>query len=123
MRRSTILPRCRNALAKDAVDWGANYLLWVDADHSFPPDSLVRLLSLNLPIVGVNSARRTRPTWPTAVALDGQLIWTTEELAQRGEVEQVRHPGLGFCLMDMDVIHTLRAPGPRGRLSLYSLSR
>ncbi len=33
MRKSSVLPRCRNTLAKDAADWGANYLLWIDADH------------------------------------------------------------------------------------------
>ena len=113
MRRSSVLPRCRNTLTKDAVDWGANFLLWIDGDHSFPEDALLRLLSLNLPVVGVNYARRAKPTWPTAVSLDGELIWTTQELAASGEVVQVRHLGLGFCLVDMTVIHALQeVPGP-----------
>ncbi len=113
LRRSSVLPRCRNTLVKDAVDWGANYLLWIDGDHSFPEDALIRLLSLNLPVVGVNYARRSRPTWPTAVSLEGEFVWTTEDLASRGEVVQVRHLGLGFCLVDMNVIHALKqAPGP-----------
>ncbi len=111
MRKSSVLPRCRNTLVKDALDWEANYLLWIDADHSFPEDSLLRLLSLNLPIVGVNYPRRAKPTWPTAVSLDGEFIWTTEDLATSGEVVQVRHLGLGFCLIDMNVIHALRQNG------------
>jgi hypothetical protein len=122
MRRSTVLPRCRNALAKDAADWGANYLLWIDGDHAFPEYSLLRLLSLNLPIVGVNYPRRAEPTWPTAVSLEGKFVWTTEELARNAEVVQVRHLGLGFCLIDMNVIHALRAPGEDGRPTpLFSL--
>ncbi len=111
MRKSSVLPRCRNTLVKDALDWQANYLLWIDADHSFPEDALLRLLSLNLPVVGVNYPRRAKPTWPTAVSLDGEFIWTTEDLARSGEVVQVRHLGLGFCLIDMNVIHTLRQTG------------
>lgn len=107
-RKSSVLPRCRNTLVKDALDWSANYLLWIDADHSFPEHSLMRLLSLNLPVVGVNYPRRAHPTWPTAVSLDGAIIWTTEEFARDGEVVEVRHLGLGFCLIDMNVIHALR---------------
>jgi hypothetical protein len=113
--RSTVLQRCRNTLAKAAADWGANYLLWIDADHWFPPDALLRLLSHNRPVVGVNCPRRMEPTGPTAVSLDGNLIWTTEELAREEKLEQVAHPGLGLCLVDMNVIKTLRAPGPDGK--------
>lgn len=112
MRKSSVLPRCRNTLVKDALDWEANYLLWIDADHSFPEDALLRLLSLNLPVVGVNYPRRAKPTWPTAVSLEGQFIWTTEDQARSGEVVQVRHLGLGFCLIDMNVIHALRQQAP-----------
>ncbi len=109
MRKSSVLPRCRNTLTHDALAWGANYLLWVDADHSFPEDALLRLLSLNLPVVGVNYPRRAEPTWPTAVSLEGDLVWTTQELAANGSVQQVKHLGLGFCLIDMTVIHALRS--------------
>jgi hypothetical protein len=45
---SSLLPVVRNTLARKAVDWGANYLLWIDADHAFPDDALLRLLSLNV---------------------------------------------------------------------------
>ncbi len=112
MRKSSVLPRCRNTLVKDALEWQANYLLWIDADHSFPEDALLRLLSLNLPVVGANYPRRAKPTWPTAVSLDGEFVWTTEDLARSREVVQVRHLGLGFCLIDMNVIHALRQEAP-----------
>lgn len=112
-RRSSELPRSRNTLAKDALDWGANYLLWIDADHLFPEDALLRLLSLNLPVVGANYPRRQRPTWPTAVGLDGEYVWTTEEAAKRAQVDQVSHLGLGFCLIDINVIRTLYGDGSK----------
>jgi hypothetical protein len=52
MERSSVLPQIRNRLVKSAVGYRADYLLWVDADMSFPKESLLRLLSLNLPVVG-----------------------------------------------------------------------
>jgi hypothetical protein len=108
MKSSSTLPALRNELVQDALEWGANYLLWADADHNFPPEALLRLLSLNLPVVGVNYPRRTFPTYPTAVALNGEeLVWTTEERANNGEITEVSSLGLGLCLMDMTVFHTL----------------
>ncbi len=107
LRHSTVLPNGRNTLVKEALDWGANYLLWVDSDHSFPDTSLLRLLSLNLPVVGVNQARRSTPTSPMAVGLDGNLIWTTEEMARAEEITAVSGMGLNLCLIDATVFGTI----------------
>lgn len=109
MRRSTVLPRCRNSLVQDALDWNAHYLLWADGDHHFPRDALIRLLSHNLPIVGVNYPRRAEPTAPTAVSLEGYLVWTDRTLAEQGAVQSVAHLGLGLCLIDINVFHAIRA--------------
>ena len=111
MRSSSALPQLRNMLVDDAVSYGADYLLWADSDHQFPEDALLRLLSLNLPVVGVNYPRRARPTSPTAIGLDGEYVWTTAERAQAGEISEVQSLGLGFCLVDMTVIHALRGRG------------
>ena len=112
MRSSPVLPQIRNMLVEDAVGYGADYLLWADSDHQFPDDALLRLLSLGLPVVGVNYPRRARPTSPTAIGLDGEYVWTTEERARAGEVSEVHSLGLGFCLVDMAVIRALRATEP-----------
>ncbi len=107
MRSSSTLPTLRNMLVKDALDWGANYLLWVDADHDFPPDALLRLLSHNLPVVGLKYPRRASPNYPTAVDLDGGFLWTTKEMARNGDISRVSGLGLGFCLMDMTIFDLL----------------
>lgn len=115
MATSSVLPQLRNILIQRAVRWGANYLLWVDADHTFPEDALLRLLSLNLPVVGVNYPRRVPPHRPTAVSLDGELAWTTEAIAREGRVQQVHSLGFGFCLMDMHALQkVLSERGPGG---------
>jgi hypothetical protein len=102
----SLLTEARNRLVAEAIHWEADYMLWLDADHVFPRDALVRLLSLNLPVVGCNYARRFSPTSPTAsVEVDGkhELTWT-----EKGKgVEEVSHLGLGLCLIDMRVFGAL----------------
>jgi hypothetical protein len=98
----SLLTESRNRLVAEAINWEADYMLWMDADHVFPRDALVRLLSHNLPIVGCNYARRFNPTAPTASTIDKKgkvkLAYSPKE-----GVDEVAHMGLGLCLMDMRV--------------------
>src|SRR3712207_5457752 len=59
MRHGSLLPCVRNALVKDALDFEADYLLWLDADHHFPENSLLRLLRHNLPVIACNQQKRS----------------------------------------------------------------
>ena len=109
----SLLPESRNRLVAEAWNWGADYMLWMDADHIFPCDALLQLLSRNVMIVGCNYARRFIPTSPTASKYgeddEMDLVWTTKEKAEAGEMEEVAHLGLGFTLMDMRVLGMLDA--------------
>lgn len=107
MKSSSVLPQLRNMLVKAALEWRANYLLWIDADQSFPEDALLRLLSLNLKVVGVNYPRRVPPHLPTAASHEGGLIWTTEEAARVNSIIPVGSMGFGCCLMDMTIFDSL----------------
>lgn len=110
---SSDLPGNRERLLKRAIEWRADYLLWLDADHVFPPGALLRLLRHGLPVVGANYARRGDPTGPVSVRIgEGgamEHVWTTAELAQKGAVEEVAHVGLGLCLLDMRILHQVKA--------------
>ena len=125
MRSSSVLPQLRNMLVRDALEWGANYLLWLDADQKFPDEALLRLLSLNLPVVGANYPRRVPPHLPTATGLDGRLVWTTKDLARENAVTQVQSLGFGCCLVDMtifDRLHeTAAADGRDGMWPLFAV--
>ncbi len=125
LRSSSIVSQLRNILVRDALQWGANYLLWLDADQKFPEDALLRLLTLNLPAVGVNYPRRAPPHLPTATGLDGALVHTTEQRAWNGEVEQVLSLGFGCCLIDMTIFETLHrhalAEGKSGMWPLFDV--
>jgi hypothetical protein len=102
---SSLLTESRNRLVAEAIHWEADFMLWMDADHVFPCDALIRLLNANKLVVGCNYARRHVPTAPTASKRGSndemELIWTTRETAEAGELEEVAHLGLGLCLIDM----------------------
>jgi hypothetical protein len=57
------------------------------------------------------------------VNLEGtSLIWTTEEVAREGKVEQVSSIGLGFCLIDCTVFEKLHQHAKaNGRTSFWPL--
>ncbi len=122
MTSGSMLSLTRNRLLRDALEWDANYLLWLDADHVFPADTLMRLLGHNLPLVGANYPRRVTPTFPTAAALDGSHLWTTKELADAGAIEEVRRLGMGVCLMDVTILGAvLEAAQAEGRKTIWPM--
>jgi hypothetical protein len=106
MGQGTILPDIRNGLVSRAKAWEADYILWLDADHTFPEDSLLRLLAHRKPIAGCNYPRRRIPDAPTAVK-DGKPVFTT---ATSAGLEQVESLGLGVCLMETAVFDGLEQP-------------
>lgn len=101
----SLLPESRNRLVAEAIYWEADYMLWMDADHIFPDDALMCLLSHGQLVVGCNYARRFSPTSPTASKYseddEMDLVWTTKDKADARELEEVAHLGLGLCLVDM----------------------
>lgn len=110
---SSMLTEGRHRLAAEALNSGADYLLWCDADHTFPEDALCRLWSHGVDIVGCNYPRRCSPTAPTAAKVVGtsdaeNLVYTTLEKAQAGELETVDHLGFGLCLMRASVLDALQ---------------
>lgn len=124
MVSSSMLTESRHRLVAEALAWEADHMLCLDADHVFPPDTLLRLLSHGLPVVGCNYARRFTPTAPTAAVDSGAtddceaeakrlLLYTTEEKARAGEVEPCAHLGFGVLLLDMRVFDALQAQAER----------
>lgn len=55
----------RNNIAEKALHWGADYLLWLDADQTYPPDMIQRLLAHQKDIVGGITPQRLTPYLPT----------------------------------------------------------
>lgn len=59
--RGTDIVGSRNIAAKQAIELGMNYLLFLDSDLSFPSNTLGRLLSHGKPVVGATYIRRAEP--------------------------------------------------------------
>ena len=107
------LPLVREMLVAEARKKGADYILWIDADQTFPEDALERLLAADRPVIGCNIPSRIPPHAPSAArAAPGKVerVQTTAELAARGEIERVDAMGLGFCLMKMNVLDGIEGP-------------
>lgn len=112
----SMLTESRHRLVAEALAWNATHMLWLDADHVFPKDTIPRLLSHNLDVVGANYPRRVTPTAPTAVRIDPSeddadvknLVYTSREKAHDGVIEEVAHLGFGVCLMNMRVLDMLQ---------------
>ena len=97
----------RYGLVLIAQDQKADYILFLDSDMTFPPDTLVRLLNaheasrLNLGVVACNCAKRQDP--PTE----------TVELFHPGDrtgVVPVKRIGMGVMLIHMRVFKQMKAP-------------
>lgn len=111
----SMLTESRHRLVAEALAWDVDYMLCLDADHTFPADTLVRLLSHGLPAVGCNYARRFAPTAPTAAIDSGDedglrhVLYTTQEKAEEGVIEECAHLGFGVLLLDMRIFDALQA--------------
>ena len=88
----------RNKLAKQAIKMQADYTMWFDSDMIFHPDTMIRLLDHNAPIVSGAYFRRSPPYH--LVAFDKcdteNREWTDLPLPK----ETVKCGGVGFgCVL------------------------
>jgi hypothetical protein len=117
----------RNVLTRDALAWGADFLLFADVDHHIPANGLARLLALGKEVVGLNFRRRGEgDALPTVARRIGEDIyepvWTNAEKARTGLVEQVDAMGFGFCLVAAGVFAKLEALAlAEGRPSVWPI--
>ena len=119
---SSVLPRSRNRFVRQAMAMGADYLLWLDSDHICPDWTLLRLLGIPQPVIGVTQPTRSDKPVPTAFQGDGARVYSTPELVAQKAVERVRFMGLGICLMDMSIINKLSLQAAKEkRTSIFPL--
>lgn len=103
--RSSILSRNRLDIVKAAEAEEADYLLFLDSDHIFPPDMLHKLLAHKLPVVAANCVTKQIPAQPTARA-DGrgdQGIPVFSDPDVHG-LEQVWRVGTGVMLIHKNAL-------------------
>lgn len=108
--------RGRNVIVRQALDLGAEWLLFLDDDHAFGPDLLMRLLSHDKPIVASLYLGRAYPFAPMAFSHreDDDLTYRPINLhdypVNHGLVK-IRAAGTGGMLIRTEVFRDLVQQG------------
>lgn len=97
----------RNGSVEYALATGIDFdwLLWIDADMIFPPDTLTRLVAHDKDIVGCNYRTRTPPYRHVAHYLDG----TDLHLLEPG-LHEMSHLPTGMLLTRFDIYRKMEYP-------------
>lgn len=112
MRQGSPISYNRNIIARWALDWGAEALLWIDDDQTFPDDTLERLLAHEKTIVGCNIVIRSTDLFTAARwnGKDWEQVATTEAKAAAVTLEPVGRMGLGVALIRREVFEAVEQP-------------
>ena len=100
----------RNALATKAIQTEADYVLWLDSDMEFKPDTLERMIKVlqenDLDILTGLYFRRVSPYSPVLfdqLDIDGEICWWSEFKEIPDGLFEVGGCGFGLVLMKTDV--------------------
>lgn len=108
----------RNTLAEKALERGSEWLMFVDDDHVFPADILLRLLEHDVPVVGALYMQRQVPFRPIAYASKDDLgRYHSIHLSdyEPEELVPVRSLGTGGMLIRSEVLREMRDAYPDRR--------
>ena len=104
-KKGSIVHQARCSIAEEALANGSTHLLFLDSDHTFPRDLLVRLLKAEKDIIGVHQVTRRPPVRSNCEGLDKQ------RLTRPGEgIEEVYRLGTGIMLVNTRVFKEMRKP-------------
>ncbi len=99
----------RNGLVENALANGCSHLIMMDTDQVYQRDTITRLLSHRLPIVGCLVYRRYPPFDPLMLRGELSKYQTVKEWSP-GELVEVDATGTGCVLFETEVFK--RMPGP-----------
>jgi hypothetical protein len=114
----TLIFTQREKLADEAMEWGADAVLWIDSDMRFPANTVEILLARDVPLIGVNATTRREPIMPTAMNLKidksdpgaVKQVWTKIESRGKSGIEQVTAVGFGVTLVRSEVFKKIPKP-------------
>lgn len=110
----TYVHSARQQLIDGLISDGVTHMLWLDTDMRFPKEAFVRLLLRDVPVVGINYAKRTVPSEFVAIKKigwgageDSERLQTTEESTGLEEVEAI---GFGGVLIKTTALKDMPDP-------------
>jgi hypothetical protein len=106
--KATWVAHARNLIVEGAIDMGAEWLLFLDSDMTFPRETLQRLMSWNKDIVCASYVKKKPPYATVGTLADrvGDGLAKTVEIEANGLYE-MKEIGLGVCLVKMEVFKKL----------------
>ena len=108
MQETSVIHANRETLAKQALDWGATHVLFLDDDMVFDPRVLTIMLGRRHPMVACNYPKRGWPITFTAVRPDGKSHLTTRE--ESTGLEEAAYAGFGVSLIERRVFEQTPKP-------------
>jgi len=93
----------RNAACMRALEGGNSHIFFLDSDVIAPPDTILRLLKHDKPVISGMYCRRSPPHAVPVMIKDGK--WVTE--FKHGSVIEVDFVGAGCLLIRRDVLENL----------------
>lgn len=106
-KRGSLMPKTREEFFDDARANGCTHALCLDADQTFPKDTLHRLLMHNKPIVACNVATKASISMPTARAKDGTPYGTPIPFEGKTGLGPCWRVGLAVALVDLKAIEPM----------------
>ncbi len=100
-RRSCYVQVNRCDLVDDALAWGADWLLFLDSDMTFPPYTLERLLSAQKDVVCATYVKRVAPH---------EVIGEPDGEYEGGNLRRMKKIPAGVLLINADVFKKLERP-------------
>jgi glycosyltransferase involved in cell wall biosynthesis len=104
----------RNNMVESALEEGADYVLFIDADMRFPKDTLERLIAHGKGIIGVNATTRSSPVKATAKTLeideDGTCNWKQISSKNKTGIQQADGIGCGVMLISKETLNAIPKP-------------
>jgi hypothetical protein len=104
-KKGFIVHQARCALVQDALNSGATHMMFMDSDHIFPKELIIKLASHDKEVVGVHCATKRAPIRSNCDGLDGKRL-----TAPGAGLQEVKRLGTGLMLVDLKVFKKMRQP-------------
>lgn len=127
MQIGSLVYDSRNNLARRAVNWDADYVMWLDSDMSFPPDTLKRMvkhMESGLDIVTGLYFRRRSPFAPVLFkdlgVTDGKGHWEGYDDYPKDSLFEIGGCGFGCVMHKANVLAGMVLNGRGNWFSPYA---
>lgn len=107
VERSSLLVGSRQNLMQRALEEGNEWILMLDSDMTFPPDTVHRLAKHGKLATACNYVKRTLPSVPITKGFDDKLIFTDPDTTG---LEKIKFTGFGVCLLHRSVFDDFPKP-------------